>query len=229
MFPERQEFFQVWPGGYFEGNPLDPYTSSTYAADRVSILYLTYKVCIEPYINKNTKAMDIGCGRGAWTKCMLKAEEVWALDARPADTNGFYEYVENRDVKYVVIEDVANLLLPDNYFNYMFSFGCFCHLTRRTIQEYMRSLYQKMASGCHCFTMISDYDKLNVFYKKNNVQMIYHDKDKDEVLLAGIPARWYHVGVDWYCQMLTEVGFSVVCPDVQVNFRDPVVYFVKGE
>jgi SAM-dependent methyltransferase len=225
MFPERESFFKVWQGGYYEGNPLDPYTESSYSRDKVSILYLTYKVCIEPYIHQNTKVMDVGCGQGAWTKCMLKSNDVWALDALPADTNNFYEYVGTRNVKYVVIEDVSNLPLPNDYFDYMFSFGCFCHLSRPTIYEYMKSLYQKMVINCNCFTMISDYDKFNSYYQSIGLIMKCRDKNEDQV---PNPGRWYHLGLDWYCQMLFDVGFKIVCPDVQVNFRDPVVHFVKN-
>jgi hypothetical protein len=41
------------------------------------------------------------------------------------------------------------------------------------------------------------------------------------------PGRWYNAGVDRTCSMLKEVGYEVVDPDVGVNFRDPIIHFLK--
>jgi hypothetical protein len=43
----------------------------------------------------------------------------------------------------------------------MFSFGCLCHISFDGITEYATNLFPKLKSGCNCFWMIADYDKLN--------------------------------------------------------------------
>src|SRR5215211_8441597 len=82
------EFEIAWPQGYFEGNPLDPIGPSTYLTyGYLSSLYVTYKVCIEPYIDAHTTVLEIGPGRGAWTKAILASEprKVWAVDVTPPE------------------------------------------------------------------------------------------------------------------------------------------------
>jgi hypothetical protein len=114
---ELDSFTQLWNGGYFEGEPLIPLGQSTYGAlNYISVLHATYLRCIKPYIDSNSIALEIGPGRGAWTKCMLSAKEVWALDALPEEHNGFYEYLGYpRNVNYFQVTNFECAMLPENF------------------------------------------------------------------------------------------------------------------
>ena len=86
-----------WHGGYFEGQPLEPMATSPYLqVGFISILHATYLRCIKPYIDSRTVALEIGPGRGAWTKCLLPCRHVYALDALSAGHNRFFEYLRHR-------------------------------------------------------------------------------------------------------------------------------------
>ena len=78
------------PGGYLEGSPLDPMSSSTYGVYGYnSILYTVYSACIRPYITSSTVVLEIGPGRGAWSKTFLhrNCRKLYAVDvADPAHT-----------------------------------------------------------------------------------------------------------------------------------------------
>ena len=160
---ELRSFQDIWKSGYYEGNPLDPLSSSTYQQiGYISVLHATYLKCIEPYIASDTVALEIGPGRGAWTKTMLQAKEVWAIDARSDKDNCFSEYLHNpENVKYIKINDFECKELPNDKFTYMFSFGCLCHVSFEGITEYAVNLYPKLIHGSNCFWMIADYDKYN--------------------------------------------------------------------
>ena len=72
---EIASFEGLWKGGYYEGDPLDPLSRSTFGNyGYVSVLYATYLACIKPYITAETRALELGPGRGAWTKTMLSAK-----------------------------------------------------------------------------------------------------------------------------------------------------------
>ncbi|HYP50014.1 MAG TPA: hypothetical protein VEQ34_03675, partial [Pyrinomonadaceae bacterium] len=89
---EIAAFDGIWQGGYYEGDPLEPVARSNYGQiGYMSILHATYLRCIKPYIKPETAALEIGAGRGAWTRCLLPAREVWCLDALPAEYNRFWE------------------------------------------------------------------------------------------------------------------------------------------
>jgi hypothetical protein len=251
-------FRNLWKGGFYEGDPLDPFGFSGYSVfGFMNMLHVTYLMCIKPYIHENTAVLEIGPGRGAWTKCFLGAKEVWCMDALSAEHNSFYEYVGRHDhVKYIQVEDFSCRALPDNRFDYFFSFGCFCHISPQGIHAYLQNMYPKLKSGAHGFLMVADYDKYNVAvdeFKKHLQPSRYLSRRLcihiPAVIMARIanwfdprkvtfprsknqgpepsPGRWYHLGTKEACAMLESVGYRVVEPDMGVNHRDPVIHFVK--
>lgn len=160
---ELQSNQDIWKDGYYEGDPLSPLSNSHYKQiGFMSVLHATYLRCIKPFITPNTIALEIGPGKGAWTKAMLPSKEVWAIDARSAKANGFFEYLGHPpNVQYFQVNDFKCEMLPADKFDYMFSFGCLCHVSFAGIQEYAVNLYSKMKQGSNCFWMIADYDKYN--------------------------------------------------------------------
>jgi hypothetical protein len=246
---ELDSFQTLWRGGYYEGNPLDPLAPSGYGAmGYMSVLHATYVACIRPFIHPGVTALEIGPGRGAWTRAMLKAKAVWCLDALPADHNGFWTYVgRHPHIHYHQVGDFSCAQLPDDSFDYLFSFGCLCHVSFDGIEAYMTNLWPKLRSGANAFVMIADYEKYN-WAAQHQRQL---DVRRALAPLAGIewdgsplpgqalvpkdvredqepsPGRWYHAGLERTCLMLLEKGYQIVTPDVGVNFRDPVIHFRK--
>jgi hypothetical protein len=159
------QFTKIWRGGYFEGDPLDPTTSSSYIAYGYnSFLYTVYLVCIKPYITKQSVVLEIGPGRGAWTKTFLHlgAKKIWCLDAAPPEHTGFYEYVGKHDsITYICVSDARLTEIDNDSIDFFFSFGVFCHLPQSIISDYLRHLASKMKSGAHCFLMVGDFEKYN--------------------------------------------------------------------
>ncbi len=163
-FAKELESFQgVWQGGYYEGDPLNPMAKSSYQQlGFMSVLHATTLRCIRPYINDETIALEIGPGRGAWTRAMLGAKEVWTMDALSAEHNKFFEYVgDASNVNYMQVEDFTCSKLPDDHFTYMFSFGCLCHVSFDGVTAYAQNLFPKLKSGADCFWMVADYEKWN--------------------------------------------------------------------
>jgi hypothetical protein len=251
---ELESFEGVWKGGYFEGDPLEPLAPSNYGQlGYISILHATYLRCIKPYVNSETIALEIGAGRGAWTKALLPAKEVWALDALPAAQTRFYDYVGDRShVRYIQVEDFSCSMLPDDYFNYMFSFGCLCHVSFSGIEEYAQNLFSKLKSGSNCFWMVADYDKFNRVVTNLPRYSIWASAapvgkryapfrkmlewamqiDRPQPMVPNVndepaPGRWYNAGTERTCAMLEKHGFKVVDKDVGTLPRDPIIHFVK--
>ena len=105
-------------------------------------------------------ALEIGPGRGAWTKALLPSKEIYALDALSAEHNRFYEYLGHpENVQYFHVQDFECKMLPDDHFDYMFSYGCFCHVSFEGIQAYAENVHPKLKRNSNCFWMVADYDK----------------------------------------------------------------------
>ena len=251
-------FSSVWHGGYYEGDPLDPLGSSKYRRlGYISILHAVYQVCVKPYIKKNTVALEIGPGRGAWTKGMLDAKEVWCLDAKSKADNKIDEYLGNpSNLIYHLVTDYSCSMLPDDKFDYVFSFGCLCHVPWEGVCEYAENLFPKMKSGCTAIWMVADYEKRNKVANNFSTYDIYartlppfakrmmefwnrHTKlrhmgpdhevplDKDNDNQKEVAGRWYHSGAGRTAAMLRELGYEIVSEDLGLLPRDALVHFRK--
>jgi hypothetical protein len=242
-------FEGLWRGGYWVGDPLDPVRQNDYAfLGFVSVLYATYQACIRPYIDGSTRALEIGCGRGAWTKAMLGAKEIWCLDALSAEHNKFWDYVgqENRGtIHYLQVSDFSCSDLPDCHFDYLFSFGVFCHILKEGQFAYYRNLWPKLKPGANCFVMFGDFDKYALAFRHLSRSRI--SRLNLRALLSGlrcerwqrkhdsynkdnrppVPGQWYHVSIAETADYLSSLGYEVVNPDIGINLRDPVVHFRK--
>jgi hypothetical protein len=159
------QFSDFWGGGYYEGDPLDPMAESTYGIYGYnSALMTVYLACIRPYVHERTVALEIGPGRGAWSKTIMRRNpaKLYAVDAAPAEHTRFWEYV-GRDprVEYVVARDFTLSSIPNSSVDFFFSFGVFCHLRPEMCVKYVNSLASKMCPGANGFLMIADFDHYN--------------------------------------------------------------------
>jgi hypothetical protein len=248
-------FAKLWPGGYYEGDPRDPMGGSNYELlGYHSSLYLTYLCCIKPYVTPASTVIEIGPGRGAWTKSILESgpRHIYAVDVVAPEHAGFWDYVgRHADVTYVTATDFSLADIPDAVGDYFFSFGCFCHLRPEMCVDYVTALARKMKPGAHGFLMIADFDKFNACVRRHRewsiasgfrrrrfalVRAAYRlslmfNRRKiilDEIEKPEAPhLRWHHWGIDRACAALMQAGFAVQERDMGVNHRDPVIHFVK--
>jgi len=159
-----------WKGGYYEGDPLDPYGESSYAQmGFVSVIAVSFKKRIKPHVTPATRVLEIGPGRGAWTKAMLGANEIWCLDVNTPEHNGFWQHVgdAHRDkVRYLRVADFSCAGLPDDHFDFLFSYGTFCHIPVEGQRSYLRNVLGKMRRGAVATIMVADYDKYNAAVRR---------------------------------------------------------------
>jgi hypothetical protein len=72
---------------------------------------------------------------------MLGAKEIWCLDAKPREANNIDAYLGYPgNLVYHQVHDFACRELPDDKFDYLFSFGAFCHISRDGTVQYMTNL-----------------------------------------------------------------------------------------
>jgi hypothetical protein len=253
---ELRKFSKIWRGGYLEGNPLDRMTKSSYGRYGYnSVLYTVYLTCIKPFIKADTAVLEIGPGRGAWTKAILERnpKSVVVVDAAPSEHTGFWEYVgHDPRVTYCVVSDFTLSDVAPDSIDYFFSYGVFCHIPPDLSAEYIYNLFAKMRKGAHGFLMIADHDKYNraaaqpreislrraLIGGMRPLRMMYDVMDKLlpqknlKPIREGLgtmypPLLFHHFAVDDACDVLRRAGFAIVEADMEVNSRDPMIHFVK--
>ncbi len=251
---ELARYKEIWKGGYFGGDPLDPVGAREYGdMSLISVNHALYLAYVRPFIQPDTRVLEIGPGRGAWTRAMLGAREIWCADALSAEHNGFWNYVgieHAAKIHYREVSDFSLSFAPDGYFDFIFSFGAFCHITPEGQREYFKNAFAKARPGAQGVVMVADFDKFNAAYAKLSelrTMRVSFKGLKDSLrfnvgywmgrLKGNIeqqksdrsvtPGRFYHAGVAETCAYLESVGWRVVTPDVGLNLRDVVIHFER--
>ncbi|GGT30204.1 hypothetical protein GCM10010271_37810 [Streptomyces kurssanovii] len=257
---ELESFRSIWKGGFFRADPLEPLESLYGLWGYTSMQHAIYLACIKPYINSKTSAVEIGPGRGAWTRAMVGAGSVTCLDALSAEHNDFWQYVGRREnIRYFKVEDFSCGMLADDSVDYLFSFDALCHVSFDGISAYLTSLFPKFRPGAHGFIMVADYVKYNSFVEnqsrfdvtrtllaKSSGQLkqrlveaymlplqararyratwCLQDLSEDDVAR---PGRWYNAGGARTCELLEKLGYEVLDPDMELDYRSPMIHFRK--
>lgn len=249
---DHSGFTRAWPGGYFEGDPRDPLgLSSFFHLGYVSSLYATYLVCLKAHITPESNVLEIGPGRGAWTKAILDLDPkmVWALDAASAQHTGFSTYVgDSERVQFHQVTDESLREVPDGEIDLFFSFGVFCHLPERVVRNYLVSLYNKMAPGAHGFFLVADFDQRN--YAARNASALdrlfalrrfaahrithrmvtkFFPNKFDQSVGRGDQEepQWFDIGKARAGELAQSAGFEVLEIDVGTCPRDPILHIMK--
>jgi len=68
---ELDSFQGIWSGGFFEGNPADPVFGLWGLTSFIGVSHAIWLACNKPHVTPTTTVLEIGCGRGAWTRCRL--------------------------------------------------------------------------------------------------------------------------------------------------------------
>lgn len=245
-------FQKLWQGGFYVGDPLDPMFSPHAVFGYVGIYHAIYHGCIRPYITPETVALELGPGRGAWTKTMLGARELWCLDVLSAEHNGFWEYVgDAAHVRYVQVDDFSCSMLPDDAFDYVFSYDTLCHVPFEGIEQYVENLHPKLRPGAHGYVMVADFDKYRRFIERRDERSVFSrfvtyfenpvlrrlltskGRKLNRILMERYEAfmrdpvanGWYHAGTEETCALLERHGYTVVDRDVDIDPKSPIVHF----
>jgi hypothetical protein len=196
---ELNSFQSVWPGGFFEGDPANPAFGLWAITSFIGVSHAIYLSCIKPYVKADTTVLEIGCGRGAWTKLMLDAREIYCLDAQPPEHTRFFEYIGHHErIHYVTVSDFSMKDVPLDAIDFVFSYDALCHVSFAGINEYARNLFTRMRPGAHGFWMVADYQKYNQFVA---------DQDRYNVLRSLLPRQkhpLFGAGLNWFFRRINR-------------------------
>lgn len=125
-----------------------------------------FRNAILPYIYSGSKILEIGPGKGTWSRAILK-------------------YIPNGELHVVDFQDVEKWLKPekhkgtlfchkiednsyystfkDNYFDFCWSFGVLCHNNLDHIEEILQYTLPKMKIGGIAVHQYADWDKLEKY------------------------------------------------------------------
>lgn len=171
--PSKAAFLNAWPGGYGENWAVYGSVSG------VSEDALVAK-CLYPFFNPNHTALEVGCGIGFWIKKYLcpNFKSVIGLDLLPnIDVRcQNFRYIEVPDRNYECFG------VADESIDFVWSFGCFCHLPLDAIQKYLDAIHRKLKAGGCASLYFSNSDRRpgcsSIHNTENDIIWVDNDLDR---------------------------------------------------
>jgi len=171
-----------------------------------------------PNISPDSLVLELGPGRGSWSKAILK-------------------YIPEGVLHTVDFQDVSKWLKPENYngrlvnhkvenndftcvedgtFDFFWSFGVLCHNNKDNILEVLRNALPKMKLGGIAVLQHSDWDKLDIYgWKKGAIPLEFRNKPDDEIW-------WPRNSKETMVNLAMQAGWTVVCDDLDLVKRDSI-------
>lgn len=123
-----------------------------------------FDILTDEIINKNTYALDIGCGTGRWTKCL--SERIGFIEAIDPSDAIFAAADLLKDVKNVRLTkaSVETIPFPDETFDFVMSIGVLHHIpdTQQAVIDCVKKVKKNGYFFCYLYYNLEDK---NIFFK----------------------------------------------------------------
>jgi hypothetical protein len=135
---------------------------------------------LKPYISPDTTAVEIGPGGGRWTRYMLKANRLYAVDYHQELLNELKSNFDAGNIVYIKNNGDDFPDIKDASVDFLFSFGTFVHLDIDIIARYLRNMKRLLKKESNAVIQYSDKTKP---LAKKNEGFSENDPDKMRELI----------------------------------------------
>ena len=168
---------QVWSktafsNGYSSGSITDLYNESE-AELQLRLLeekklggsIITFFNAVKQLLKPDVKLLEFGPGRGSWTRGLFSVVtkgEIHTIDLqdiRPWVQDLIEKFGDRFFTHQVEMGDYKYDFFQDDYFDFFFSFGVFCHMNIKDIEFFLIKLKKKMKKNAICVAQYSDWQK----------------------------------------------------------------------
>lgn len=181
--------------------------------------YEVFQKAIQPFVTPNSRVLELGPGKGSWTRAILSLVthgEVHTLDIhdvtrfmKPTDWPGrlHCHLVNDNDYRF----------LPDDFFDFFFSFGVFCHLHHAERMEILKQALPKVRRGGYSVHEYGDWNKLDMFgWSRGGIP-------EDLKQVSDEESWWPRNDALKMAQAARNSGWSVIWPDLDILKRDGII------
>jgi hypothetical protein len=172
-----------------------------------------------PYIRSDFKVMELGPGRGSWSRALLHyltQGELHTVDFQDVRPWLKPEKYQGRLVCHQTNDNLYSFL-PENYFDFFWSFGVLCHNNVPHIKEIMTKILPKMKRGALCVHQYSNWDKLDRFgWDRGGVPREFRSLPDDAIW-------WVRNSEEMMTAAVQDAGWQVLCGDLQLLERDSMI------
>jgi SAM-dependent methyltransferase len=127
--------------------------------DHVEPLVYVREHFLEPYLSPNGTVVEIGPGGGRWTRYMLVARRIYAVDYHQELLDELRKTINRPNVTFVKNHGSDFPDVPDHSIDFIFSFGCFVHLDQDIIAHYLANMRRLLLPRSNVVLQYSDKTK----------------------------------------------------------------------
>jgi hypothetical protein len=157
-----------------------------------------------PYVTRDTTLIEIGPGGGRWTRYLLSARKVYAVDYHQELLDELRKNFPKTDhMAYIKNGGDDFPGVPAGSVDFVFSFGAFVHLDVEIIDRYLQNLRPLLASHANVVIQYSDQTKPMA---RRNPGFAENDPEKMR-------------------KLVTSRGYAILEEDVQTLWHSSIIRF----
>lgn len=156
---------------------------------------------LTPYVTSNSTVVEIGPGGGRWTRYMLNARQIYAVDYHQELLDELKANFDANNITYVKNKGDDFPRIPDGSVDFLFSFGVFVHLNVDIIDRYLRNIKPLLKHDSNVVIQYSDKTKP---IAKNNKGFSENDPEimRELVLSHGYEIKEEDTKTMWHSSII---------------------------
>jgi SAM-dependent methyltransferase len=219
--PTLQWLRNAFCRGYSSGNILTRFSWQRWKEERkVGGSYRrVFRAAALPYLKPNSTVLEIGPGKGSWSRAILKyipQGKLYTVDYLDVTPWLRPERYEGRLICQRIQDDSFSLI-PDECLDFCWSFGVLCHNNLDKIEGILRNSLKKMKPGAVACHQYGDWNKLQRFgWKAGHIPERFQQMADEQI--------WWPRNSSVPMQQAAEkAGWKVLCVDLNLVRRDGMI------
>ena len=220
--PTLQWLKEEFSYGYYSGNVLSviPGLARLKEERLIGGSYRNiFKKAIFPYLESNSVVLELGPGKGSWTRAILKyihQGTIHTIDFQDV-TKWLKPEKYNGKLACHKVNDNSFSSIENNFFDFFWSFGVLCHNNEKNIREIFQNSLSKMKHGGVAIHQYGNWEKLNIYgWKKGGIPEKFQYLPDADI--------WWPRNTDEIISSLAEeTGWIVLNSDLGLVKRDSII------
>jgi hypothetical protein len=171
------------------------------------------------YIKPNYHVMELGPGRGSWSRALIKYVPEGKLTTLDFQDVRQWLHPEryNMRMNCIQVSDNSFDTVSNHSIDFFWSFGVLCHNNTTDIETILRNALPKMKKGAYAVHMYGDWEKLEKWgWKNGKVPLSFKDLPDDEIW-------WPRNNQITMSKLAAAAGWKVITPDMGLVKRDSII------
>ncbi len=180
---------------------------------------------IKPNLRPDSQVMELGPGRGAWSRAILGSIPEGKLTTVDFQDVGEWLEPEKYNGRLECLQVFDNTFSPvdDDSIDFFWSMGVLCHNNQDHVSEILTSAISKMRPGAHACHQFADWKKLDRFgWGRGGVPKEFRELNDDEIW-------WPRNSTAEMVSLAETAGWQVVKADMGLLRRDGMILLKRPE